>query len=99
MVPEDLTNVVAVAGGGSHSLALRADGTVIAWGAGTNRLGVSPNFGQAIVPDGLTNVVELAGGSYHSLALRADGSLAAWVPAKPTPEPIPITGSASFPRA
>src|SRR5437879_7694067 len=27
-----LVNVTAVAGGGSHSLALQADGTVVAWG-------------------------------------------------------------------
>ena len=31
-VPGGLSNVVAVAGGGAHSLALRADGTVAAWG-------------------------------------------------------------------
>ena len=32
-VPAGLTNVVAVAGGGAHSLALTADGAVVAWGA------------------------------------------------------------------
>ena len=31
-VPASLSNVVAVAGGLGHSLALRADGTVAAWG-------------------------------------------------------------------
>ena len=31
-VPPGLTNVAAVAGGGAHSLALKADGTVVAWG-------------------------------------------------------------------
>jgi alpha-tubulin suppressor-like RCC1 family protein len=78
MVPAGLSNVVAIAGGGYHSLALKADGTVVAWGAGTSNTGSSPNYGQAIVPDGLTNVVAIAGGSYHSLAVKADGTVVAW---------------------
>ena len=31
-VPAGLTNAIAVAGGAAHSLALKADGTLIAWG-------------------------------------------------------------------
>ena len=34
-VPSGLTNVVAIAGGAEHSLALTAEGRVVAWGAGT----------------------------------------------------------------
>ena len=67
---KELTNVVAVAGGGAHSLALRADGTVVAWGAN--------EYGQTNVPARLTNVVAVAGGMGHSLALRADGTVVAW---------------------
>ena len=44
-MPAGLTNVVAVAGGGAHSLALGADGTVTAWGADWN--------GQCDFPPGL----------------------------------------------
>jgi hypothetical protein len=72
-----LTNVVAVAGGAYHSLALKADGTVVAWGAGTSNA-LAPNYGQAMVPAGLTNVVAVAAGFYHSLALKADGTMVAW---------------------
>ncbi len=64
------TNVIQVAGGSSHALALRADGTVIAWG--DNR------SGQCNVPLGLSNVVEVAGGTLHSLARLADGRVVAW---------------------
>ena len=64
-------HAVAVAAGGAHSLALKADGTVVAWGANT--------FGQATVPAGLTAVVALAAGGTHSLALRANGTVAAFV--------------------
>lgn len=69
-VPGDLTNVVAVAAGAYHALALRNDGTVVAWGY--------DNFGQVNVPTGLNNVVGIAAGMYHSLALRNDGTVVAW---------------------
>jgi hypothetical protein len=51
---------------------------VVAWGAGTNNTGTSPNFGQAQVPVGLSNVVAIAGGAYHSLALQGNGTVVAW---------------------
>jgi alpha-tubulin suppressor-like RCC1 family protein len=69
-VPSGLSNVVALAAGTYHSLALQADGTVAAWGDNA--------YGQTNVPSGLSNVVALAGGQEHSLALRADGTVAAW---------------------
>jgi len=69
-VPPDLTNAVAVAAGGSHSLALRDDGMVVAWGANWS--------GQASVPSGMTGVVAIAAGWDYSLALRSDGTVAAW---------------------
>jgi len=71
-VPAGLTNVVAVAGGWLHSLALRQDGTVSAWGEYE-----SPQQ-PAYVPTGLSNVVAIAGGDSHSLALRSDGTVLAW---------------------
>ena len=69
-VPLTLSNVVAVAAGNFHSVALRADGTVVAWG--------DNSYGQALVPAGLTNVVAIAAGGDHTLALRSDGTVAAW---------------------
>jgi hypothetical protein len=78
VIPARLSNVVAIAGGLYHSLALEADGTVVAWGAGATNTGSIPNYGQALVPAGLSNVVGIAAGIYHSLALRADGSVVIW---------------------
>jgi alpha-tubulin suppressor-like RCC1 family protein len=69
-VPIGLSNVMAIAGGGAHSLALRSNGTVAAWGWNES--------GQTNVPAGLSNVVAVAGGSGHSLALRSDGTVEAW---------------------
>jgi hypothetical protein len=68
--------VVAVAAGGNHSLALKADGAVVAWGENTDSHG---NYsGQSIVPPGLMNLIGIAAGGYHSLALRANGTVVAW---------------------
>ena len=64
------TNIVAAAVGGAHTLALKTDGRVIAWGNNT--------YGQANVPSDLTNVVAIAAGTNHSLALTADGIVVAW---------------------
>jgi len=70
IVPATATEVVAIAGGGNHSLALRGDGTVIAWGSNIS--------GQTNVPATATGVVAVASGGAHSLALRGDGTVIAW---------------------
>jgi hypothetical protein len=72
-----LSGVIAIAAGGFHNLALKEDGTVIAWGAGTNVSGVN-NYGQSVIPSNLSNVVAIAAGLYHSMALKADGQVAVW---------------------
>jgi alpha-tubulin suppressor-like RCC1 family protein len=61
---------IALAAGHSHSLALRADGTVVGWGENSR--------GQTTIPATATNVVTLAGGFNHSLALKGDGTVIGW---------------------
>jgi hypothetical protein len=74
-----LAQVVAIAAGNNNSLALLANGTVVAWGAGmTNDPNNSINSGQSVIPPGLSNVVAVSAGEVHSLALKSDGSVAAW---------------------
>ena len=68
--PPRLSNIVSIAAGGAHNLALRADGTVVAWDYN--------NHGQTNVPPGLSNVVAIAAGGDHSLALKSDGTVVAW---------------------
>jgi alpha-tubulin suppressor-like RCC1 family protein/serine/threonine protein kinase/tetratricopeptide (TPR) repeat protein len=65
-----LTNAISVSAGDRHSLALRADGTVGAWGDNTD--------GQASPPAGLSNVVDIAAGGAHSLALTVEGTVVGW---------------------
>jgi hypothetical protein len=77
-VPAGLNSVVAVGGGGAHSLALRSDGSVVAWGGGKNNFGFYPQYGQSMIPAGLTNAVAVAVGYAHSVALRADGTVLSW---------------------
>ncbi|MEO6001688.1 MAG: immunoglobulin domain-containing protein [Opitutus sp.] len=69
-VPTNLTDVVSVAAGAGHWLALKTDGTVAAWGANS--------YGQSSVPSDLNNVVAVAASNYCSYALKVDGSVRAW---------------------
>ena len=84
-VPSILSsNVIAIAAGsgtdsgsiaGTHSLALKSDGTVVGWGRNVLGLG---NIGETNVPANLSNVVAIAAGASHSLALKADGTVVSW---------------------
>jgi glucose/arabinose dehydrogenase len=71
-VPGDLTNAIAVAAGAGHCLALRGDGTVVAWGGGMNF------HGEVSVPAGLNHVVAIGAGMFHSLALQQNGTVVGW---------------------
>lgn len=71
VVPAGLGQIVAVAAGYAHNLALRNDGTVVAWGKNNTS-------GQCKVPADLTGVVAVAAGSGLSVALKSDGTIVAW---------------------
>ena len=75
--------VIAVSAGGRHSLALLANGEVIAWGEGNyGQLGNNTFIEKSSVSrsvDGLTHpVVAIAAGFTHSLALLDDGTVMSW---------------------
>jgi hypothetical protein len=69
-VPASLDNVVAVAGGDFHSLALKRDGVLVGWGYG--------GYGQVSPPASPLRFVAAAAGAMHSLAITEDGYVVAW---------------------
>lgn len=77
-IPAGLDDVVSLSAGAAHSLALRADGTIVGWGAGrTNSPTTGSEYGQLLMPPGLM-AKAISAGYLHSLALRTDGTVAAW---------------------
>ncbi|MER5641019.1 hypothetical protein ABT095_29220 [Kitasatospora sp. NPDC002227] len=86
-----LQNVISISSGGLHTLALRADGTVVGWGLNASgQLGNGTYTDQAtptpVCAPGqsapcsafLSDVVAVSAGYSYSLALRADGTVLAW---------------------
>jgi alpha-tubulin suppressor-like RCC1 family protein len=73
------SNVTAISVGRCHSLALKADGTLWAWGRNLNGQVGNGNANSQTSPiQVLTNVVAIAAGDYHSLAIKNDGTIWAW---------------------
>lgn len=68
-VPQGLSDLVEV-DGIYHTVALRADGTVVSWGRN--------NYGQSAVPAGLVEVAAVSAGINHTLALRRDRTVTGW---------------------
>ena len=79
----DITNVSAISAGGIHTLAVKSDGTVWAWGSNqSGQVGVQEQFSffrtRPVQLPGLTGFVAVAAGGAHSLALKSDGTVWAW---------------------
>jgi alpha-tubulin suppressor-like RCC1 family protein len=77
----DLGDVIALGAGATHSLALRKEGTVLAWG--DNRFGqvgdgTIVNRDRPVVVPGVRNAVAIAAGAYFSVAILSDGTAMEW---------------------
>jgi hypothetical protein len=65
------SGVTAIAAGYGHTVALKNDGNVVAWGNNGN--------GQTTVPVAAqSGVTAIAAGGYHTVVLKNDGSVVAW---------------------
>ena len=76
-----IADVVAVAAGTSHTIALKRDGTVWAWGRnaqGEVGDGTATQRDAPVQALALSDVVAIASGSSHGLALKRDGTVWAW---------------------
>ena len=65
-----LPDFVAIAAGGSHSLALHVDGSITSWGWNSH--------GQVSGTPTGTGFVAISAGTHFSLAIAADGSIVGW---------------------
>jgi alpha-tubulin suppressor-like RCC1 family protein len=80
-----ITDVVQIEAGSFHTLALKSNGTVWAWGLNddgelgdnstTNR-STPVQVGSGV--SGFTNIIAIAAGDNHSLALKSDGTVWVW---------------------
>ncbi len=81
---QNFAGIAAVAAGVWHSVALKSDGTVWAWGSNlAGELGNGTGFFEGATPApgqviGLSGMTEVAAGGYQSFAIRNDGTLWAW---------------------
>ncbi|WP_170177683.1 RCC1 domain-containing protein [Thermomonospora umbrina] len=73
----NLTRVKAVSANYHYSLALKADGTVWAWGKGHLGTGFSQSSVPVQVP-GITNAVAIDAGIGHAVAVLSDGTVKTW---------------------
>ena len=76
-----LTDVIAIACGAYHAVALRDDATVWAWGSneyGQLGDGTTTDRNTPVEVSGLTNVIAISCGNRHSIALKSDGTVWAW---------------------
>ena len=81
VVPEGKQSVPKVEVGNTHTVALKADGTVWTWGNNTyGQLGTADNNAKAtpVKVTALENVIDITVGNENTMAVKADGTVWSW---------------------
>ena len=76
-----LSGVTAIAAGGYHTVSLKSDGTVWAWGYNSNGQlgdGTTTDRTTPVQVSGLSGVTAIAAGDLYTVALKTDGTVWAW---------------------
>jgi len=82
-----LLDIIEIAGGSDHTIALKSDSTVLTWGSNEyGQLGdgsTSDSYSpvQVVGPSGvgyLTGIIAIAGDMYHTIALKSDSTVWTW---------------------
>lgn len=95
-----------VSAAAGHSLLLKSDGTVWAWGNGQYGVlgnGAAANSSVPVQVLGIGSIVAVAAGTTHNVALRNDGTIFTWganyngqlgtgTPSAPVLAPVPVPG-------
>jgi alpha-tubulin suppressor-like RCC1 family protein len=69
-IPEGLSGVVKVSAGLDFIVALKSNGSVVAWG--------NNSLGKIDVPEDLTNVIDIECGFDYTLAMKSDSTIVIW---------------------
>lgn len=107
-VQPGIADMQQAVGGSLHTVALRANGTLLAWGTANNgELGNNQYSSTSLTPVPvhlLTDVMQISAGDVHTLAVKRDGSLWAWGSnsfgqlgdGTFNPRPVPVASMASL---
>jgi len=76
---DGMEDVVAVSAGGSHTMAITADGSLWGWGNGlSGQLGAGTTAMRLMPAHIMNNVAAVSAGTNHTMAIRDNGSLWGW---------------------
>ncbi len=79
LFPVFVTSLQRVAGGYDHSLVIKSNGSLFAFGINTyGAIGDGSTTSRSIPVEVMQDVISVSAGNDHSLALKADGTLWAW---------------------
>jgi len=88
-IPSRNRGFIAITAGEYHSLGLKQDGSIVAWGDNSS--------GHCNIPSPNSGFIAISAGDEHSLGLKQDGSIVAWGAGQPGQSGWPHYGQCNIP--